>query len=182
MRLHRPALVGLVGLSVLAAGLTAPVAAFAATAPPPDATITATACTDTHWPLSVQGQPTLFHVGALGGDYIWHDLAGWHVRVTHPGTSRVVFSGRIVATAPMRVAPVRLEGGDTIALSADRLTLTYRLSNHGGIDGFNFQTACARRIAFSGAMSGALLPISRIWIGRANHHPLQNPFAIVRLS
>ena len=25
-------------------------------------------------------------------------------------------------------------------------------------------------------MSGSALPIGRIWIGRAGHHPLQNPF------
>ena len=67
-------------------------------------------------------------------------------------------------------------------ISADRLTLTYRFINHGAVDGLNFQTACARRLTFSGSMAGVKLPISRIWIGRANHHPLQNPFSVTRVS
>jgi hypothetical protein len=30
-------------------------------------------------------------------------------------------------------------------------------------------------------MGASKLPIGRIWVGRANHHPLQNPFAVVRV-
>ena len=185
MTFRRPLLGGLLGLLTLSALLVAPASALAAdpttAATAPTATAAAV-CQDGRWPASVQGVPTLFHAGAAAGDYIWHDATGWHLRVTHRGTGRVVFSGRIVSSAPMRAAPVRLEGGDLFALSADRLTLTYRFINHGAVDGVNFQTACARRLTFSGSMAGVKLPISRIWIGRANHHPLQNPFSVTRVN
>ena len=183
MRIRRSLIGGLIGLSAITAGLLAPTAAFAATTSPAASTVsTATTCTDGRWPLAVQGVPTLFHAGAAGGDYIWHDANGWHLRVTHATTSKVVFSGRITSSAPMSATAIRLEGGDTMALSADRLTLTYRFYNYGGVDGINFKTACARRLAFSGSMNGALLPVRRIWVGHGNHHPLQNPFVVTRVS
>jgi hypothetical protein len=182
MTIRRPLLGGLLGLMTLSTLLVAPTSALAADPATAPAATTAAVCQDGRWPVSVQGVPTLFHAGAAAGDYIWHDATGWHLRVTHRGTGRVVFSGRIVSSAPMRAAPVRLEGGDLFALSADRLTLTYRFINHGAVDGLNFQTACARRLTFSGSMAGVKLPISRIWTGRGNHHPLQNPFSVTRVS
>jgi len=183
MTIRRPLLGGLVGLLTLTAVLLAPATALAATGPAAATTATtATTCTDGHWPAAVQGVPTLFHAGAPAGDYIWHDAYGWHLRVTHRGTTRAVFSGRIVSSAPMTARPVRLEGSDFIALSADRLTLTYRFTNYGAVDGLNFRTDCARRLTFAGSLNGTKLPISRIWVGRANHHPLQNPFVVTRVS
>ena len=184
--MHRRSLIGgLIGLGMIAAELLGPGAAFAAsTAPAAVAAAVTTAaatCTDGHWPLSVQGQPTLFHAGAAAGDYVWHDAAGWHLRVTHRGPTRAVFTGRIVSSAPMTATPIRLEGRDVIALSADRLTLTYRLYNYGHVDGIDIRTACARRLAFSGSLNGVKLPTWRIWIGHGNRHPLQNPFAVVRV-
>jgi hypothetical protein len=102
--------------------------------------------------------------------------------VTHANTLRRVFTGRIVASAPMTVTPFRLEKGDSIVLSADKLVITYKFYNYGRVDGLDFKTACARRVAFSGSMAGTKLPIRRIWIGYHNHHPLQNPFAVTRVS
>jgi hypothetical protein len=172
------------GLSSLFAAVAVPATTLAATTPAASATVAAatTACTDGHWPRTVQGRPTLFHAGARAGDYIWHDANGWHVRVTHATSTRFVFSGRIVSSAPLDATPVKLEGRDYVALSADRKTITYRLVNYGGIDGFNFRTACARRLSFLGYMNGARLPVARIWLGYHNVHPLQNPFIVTRVS
>jgi hypothetical protein len=184
MRLRRSLIGGLIGLSTITAGLLAPATTFAATTSPAGTTTVATTatCTDGRWPASVQGVPTLFHAGAAAGDYTWHDANGWHLRVTHVGTTRAVFTGRIVSSAPMTAVPVRLEGGDMIALSADRLTLTYRFYNYGAIDGVDFKTGCARRVAFSGSLNGVKLPVRRIWIGHDNRHPLENPFVVIRIS
>ena len=55
------------------------------------------------------------------------------------------------------------------------------MTNYGKVDGLNFRTDCARRLAFAGSMGSSKLPIGRIWVGRGNHHPLQNPFAVVRV-
>jgi hypothetical protein len=183
MRLRRSLTGGLIGLTAITAALLAPASAFAASPSPAASAPTTTAvCTDGRWPLAVQGVPTLWHAGARAGDYIWHDANGWHLRVTHFGSTKAVFTGRIVSSAPMTATAIRLEGRDTMALSADKLTLTYRFYNYGAVDGIDFKTACARRVAFSGSLNGAKLPIGRIWVGHGNHHPLQNPFAIFRVS
>jgi hypothetical protein len=190
MHLRRSFIGGLIALTAVTAGMLAPVGALAATLDPATATAAvaattvsaATTCTDGHWPISVQGVPTLYHAGGAAGDYIWHDVNGWHLRVTHASRTRAVFTGRIVSSAPMTATPIRLEGGDVMALSADRLTLTYRFYNYGRVDGINFKTACARRVAFSGSLTAVKLPTRRIWIGHGNRHPLENPFVIVRVS
>jgi hypothetical protein len=184
MTIRRSILGSLIGLLALTAALVAPASTLAASPAPSTATPpTAAVCTDGHWPASVQGVPTLFKAGAAAGDYIWHDSTGWHLRVTHRGTARVVFSGRIVSSAAITYArAVRLEGSDFIALSADHKTLTYRFTNFGRVDGLNFRTACARRVTFAGSMGASKLPVGRIWIGHGNRHPLQNPFAVTRVS
>ncbi len=184
MKIRRSLLAGLIALMALTAAFVAPVTTFAATAGTATATTpTTTACTDGRWPASVQGVPTAYHIGGAAGDYVWHDSTGWHLRVTHRGSGKVVFSGRVVSSAVITSAQaVRLEGSDFIALSADHKTLTYRFTNYGKVDGLNFRTACARRVTFAGSMGASKLPIGRIWIGRANHHPLQNPFSVSRVS
>ena len=178
-RRPRAIAVGL-GLIALAAGLLAPTAAFAATptVAATDGTTTA-ACSGGAWPDAVQGAPVLL-AGSAAGDHLWHDATGWHLRVTHPGTYAVGFSGTIRANRPLRVTGHRLETGDTFTVSADRLSVTYRFVNHGRVDGLDFTTACATRLGVSARMNGALLPVRRIWLGRAGRHPLQNPFVILR--
>jgi hypothetical protein len=138
------------------------------------------ACTG-HWPIAAQGMPATFKAGARAGDYVWHSASGWHLRVTHVGTGKLVFSGRVVSDVPLSVTPVRLEGTDYVALSADKKTITYRLTNYGRIDGFDFTTACAQRLTFAGHVAGSRLPALRIWVGRYGRHPLQNPFSIIRV-
>lgn len=168
------------GAIALAIGLIAPASTFAATpaAAATDGSST-TACTGGAWPLSVQGMPAV-HAGSPAGDYLWHDATGWHLRVTHAGTAGVTFSGTIRANHKLHVTGYRLETGDRFVVSADGLSVTYRFVNHGRIDGLNFTTECATRLGVSGRMSGALLPVRRIWIGRLGRHPLQNPFVILR--
>jgi len=177
-RTRRLGLSGLIAIAALSASLVIPATMFAAG----PAVTTATVCSDTHWPRSVQGMPTTLKAGARAGDYIWHNSTGWHLRATHPGTTKVTFSGRIVSTAPITVTPYRLEASDSLVLSADKLTLTYRFANYGHLDGFDFKTACARKLVFGGAMAGTKLPVGRIWIGYYGKHPLQNPFAVWRTS
>jgi hypothetical protein len=184
MRDHgrRLALSLVLGLGSIATAIVAPAATFAASTATITPTTTTTTCDEGRWPLSAQGQPLTFRAGARAGDYIWHSSTGWHLRLTHPGTGRVVFSGTIVSNAPLSVAGYKLESGDSFTLSADKLTLTYRFVNHGFIDGLDFRTACATHLRIKGVMAGVKLPIGRIWIGRGGHHPLQNPFVILRNS
>lgn len=164
----------------IAFALVLPAATFAAAT---SASLTdgpsATTCTGSAWPTSVQGMPVVA-AGSPAGDYLSHDATGWHLRVTHPGTYPVVFSGTIRANKPLHVTGYRLESGDTFTVSADGLSVAYRFRNHGRLDGLNFTTACATRLGVSARMNGVLLPVRRILIGHAGRHPLQNPFAILR--
>jgi hypothetical protein len=129
-----------------------------------------------------QGAPVTYKSGGRAGDYLWHNATGWHLRVTHVSSRRLVFSGRIVSDRPLSVSGYKRESGDRFVLSDDKLTITYRFANHGRIDGLDFRTACASRLWFKGSMAGVKLPVGRIWVGRAGHHPLQNPFVILRNS
>ena len=149
---------------------------------PAAAAETTPTCTG-HWPDVVQGVPSKWKAGATAGDYIWHDRTGWHLRVTHARGAkvRVVFAGRIQSDQPLRVQAIKLEGIDFVALSADKKTITYRFANYGHIDGLNFQTACASKLTFTGSINGERLPRWRIFIGKDNVHPLQNPFTVVRV-
>jgi hypothetical protein len=168
------------GLIALVAGIVAPAGAFAAT-PAVAATdgSTTAACTGGPWPWTVQGAPA-FTAGSAAGERLWHSSTGWHLRVTHPGTSLVWFSGTIRANRPLHVTGYRQEPGDTFTLSADRLSVTYHFKNFGRLDGLDFTTECATRLSVGARMNGAVLPVRRIWVGRAGHHPLQNPFVILR--
>jgi hypothetical protein len=164
-------------LSGLTAALVVPAATSAAT----PATATTTVCSETHWPVSVQGVPTTLKAGGATGDYLWHDSNGWHLRVTHPGSAKVTFTGRIVSGTPISFKAVRLEKGDTITLSADKKTLTYKFYNYGHIDGIDFKTACAQRLGISASVNGHKLSTSRIWLGRHGRHPLENRFVVVKI-
>jgi len=170
----------LLSLTTLSAALIVPTAAFAATPTAETTTATSAACTEAGWPTTVEGRPLTFRSGARAGDYLWHDGTGWHLRITKPGYLRRVFTGKIVSDTALTVAPYHLESGDTWTLSADKKTLTYRFATRRNIDGLDIGAACATRLWVRGSMSGVRLPVGRIWIGRAGHHPLQNPFVIRR--
>ena len=182
-RIRHLGLSGLLTISAVCASLFVPAAMFAGSpATVATTTTTPTACSDTHWPASVQGVPTNLKSGGRAGDYIWHSSTGWHLRATHPGSAKVIFTGRIHSTTPITVTPFRLEKSDSLTLSTDKLTLTYRFANYGHIDGLDFTTACAHKLVFGGSMNGLKLSTGRIWIGHDGRHPLQNPFAILRTS
>jgi hypothetical protein len=174
MALRRSLLAALLAASALFVGT---VGSVTATEP----TTTPVTC-DGHWPAATQGVPSTWKAGAVAGTYIWHDATGLHLRVTHRGTAKLVFAGKIVSDQPMRVQAVRLEGSDFVALSADHKTITYRVSNYGRVDGLNFQTACAAKLTFTLSAGGERLPRWRIFIGRNGAHPLQNPFSVTRVS
>ena len=171
-------------LRSVALRLSLPIVALAtlASAPATSAAENPAGCPNGHWPASVQGRPTNFEAGAAAGDYVWHDSAGWHVRVTHHGDDRLVFSGRIVASEPLSSAPVALEKADLLSLSSDRRTISFRFTNYGAVDGFDFTTACAHRLTFRFEIAGARTPVGRIWLGHGNRHPLENPLVVTRIG
>jgi hypothetical protein len=139
-------------------------------------------CDRAPWGLRVQGAPPDFSGGDRGGDYLWHDTSGFHLRVTHRSGDRVVYSGVISSPAPMSMDPVRLEKGDVAKLSTDRRTLVFAFANHGHVDGVNFHTACAARLTVSRLNAGsARLSPDRVYLGAFGLHPHQVPFTVHRI-
>ena len=164
-----------------AACLTGFAGSASASTPSPTPSAKAAACDKTPWEAMVQGAPTNFHPGGAGGDYLWHDSTGFHLRVTHRSNDRAVYSGVITSPTPMRKDAVRLEGSDVAALSSDRKTLVFRFANYGHVDGMNFHTDCASHITLSRLYVGtAHLPANRVYLGSKEAHPAHIPFALTR--
>ncbi len=139
------------------------------------------ACDRGPWGLRVEGAPKDFDGGDRGGDYLWHDSSGFHLRVTHKNDNRVVYTGQIISPTPLRIDPVKLEKGDVAELSPDHRTLTFAFADYGHIDGVNFHTDCAARVTVTGLNAGNdRLPPNRVYLGRDERHPQQVPFTIHR--
>lgn len=175
-------------LAALVGGVAASFAALApaatAATPTPSSTApsaTAAACDEQPWEAMVQGRPD-FHPGGLSGDYLWHDRSGFHLRVTHRGKEQIVYSGQLLASAPMRIEPVKLEGRDYVALSADHRYLTFRFYNYGRTDGVDFHTDCASRLQVRWLdANGHPVWHERVYLGAKSQHPQHVPFLVHRM-
>jgi hypothetical protein len=167
------------GRLTLAMAVTAGLFGLAA---PAGATTTSPAtCDRAPWQAVVQGAPAGFTAGDRGGDYLWHDATGFHLRVTHRNDGRQVYSGLITSSAPLRIDPVRLERGDLLRLSPDRRSFAFAFADYGRIDGVNFHTDCAARLTVSRLHVGtAALPAGRVYLGRREAHPAAVPFTLHR--
>ncbi len=179
-----PAVAGLLATTcVLGAGAPSGASELTATAKPVAAVSTSpSTCDRAPWGLRVQGAPPNFSGGDRGGDYLWHDTTGFHLRVTHRSDDRVVYSGVISSPVPMSMDQVRLEKGDVAKLSTDRRTLVFAFANHGHVDGVNFHTACAAHLTVSRLNAGsARLSPDRVYLGALGLHPHQVPFTVHRI-
>ncbi len=112
-------------------------------------------------PPTVEGQPAAFVPGAAKGVYVWHEKAGWRLRVTHPQArdaagkpSLIEVRGRITSSRPLsNVRTVRLEDkqrGEWVSVQRPkRKVMDFRFVNGGFIDGINFTAGCAGRLGFT---------------------------------
>ena len=152
MRVRRTATTAAMAAMALSAGLLSPATAMADSAPAPTPTVTSptpAAADCDALPAGVMGKPVGLTAGSRGGDYIWHDKDGWHLRVTHATDDKRVYTGVIHSTKPMTKEPVALEKTDSVKLSADRKTLTFSFANYGFIDGVDFTTDCSQAVTFA---------------------------------
>jgi hypothetical protein len=139
------------------------------------------ACGEGRWPATVQGAPADFAGGERAGDYLWHTAEGFHLRITHRGDRRDAFTGTIHSDTAIALLPIRLEGHDAVALSANRRTLSYRFYDYGHIDGIKFVTNCATSLTLTGLTAdGHALPATRVYLGRARTHPATIPAVLTR--
>ena len=113
---------------------------------------------------------------------VWHDANGWHVRVTHRTLHERTFSGAVHTSGEfVDVDRVKLEGSDTLKVSADKHTIAFRFHNYGAIDGFDFNTIDAPALKFGFLSDGRVVPPRLIGIGAAGRHPAHDPF-VIKLS
>ena len=183
---HRRLLVAAIGTAAIGAAglaLTGPAAAAPSTPSTTAPSASAAACDAGPWAGRIQGEAPGFSAGARGGDYLWHDTHGMHLRVTHRTDSRDVYTGTITSSTTMRIDPVKLEKGDVARLSANHRTLVFAFSNYGHIDGVNFHTDCATSITVAHLNEGNdRLPTSRVYLGATKAHPAAIPFTVHRFA
>ncbi|MBK5307580.1 MAG: hypothetical protein JJD92_12895 [Frankiaceae bacterium] len=163
-------------VAALTAGLVTVGAGSASAEPEPDAP----RCSTGVLPNVVMGSPDLRPGQALGV-YLWHTGSGYSLRATHPGTRKVVISGRLTASAGFsRVTKVRFERTDSLTLSADHKTMTFRFTNYGYIDGINFAANCSKLMRVKIRINDAVASPRQIKLGKRRANPTSNPFAIER--
>jgi hypothetical protein len=171
------------GAAILIAGGGSAASLSASTTTLPKATpSTATTCELKAWADRVEGRPAGFDAHDKGGDYLWHSKDGFHLRVTHRGNDKSVFTGSITASAAIvGIHAVKLEHDDKIWTSADHKTLYFRFVNHGWLDGVDFRTACAATLTVSNLKAGkTVLPTTRVYLGVSKVHPAHVPFTVHR--
>jgi hypothetical protein len=117
-------------------------------------------------PKLVEGKPSTqtLKPGSPKGLYIWHEKAGWRVRLTHDqkrvdknGASKpqvIDVRGRITSTrAFAKVQTVRLERkqrGEWVSVQRpNRKVMEFRFVNGGYIDGINFTAGCSGQLGFT---------------------------------
>lgn len=174
----------IVAVGVMSAALVGASASGAFAASPSTSTAKSAASTclpaghDDAWPVYAQGAP-----GRDPGVRVWHDAAGWHLRVTHNTLHDRVFEGEIVTTGTLvDVKSVRLEKNDYVRLGNNGHALAFRFNNYGGTDGIDFATHCAPFLEFGFATDSHRLPVSHISIGASAHNPNVDPFVIRRTA
>ncbi len=132
--------------------------------------------------VAIDGRPGTFHHGAGPGTFIWHDLAGWHLRNTDPpSTGRHMYSGTITAVDGRltNVQSFGFEADDHLSLMADNV-LTFRFATYQAVDGIDFH-ASGQAISFSLTLNGATQSATQILIGKSSQHPPSNPFTVRRV-
>jgi hypothetical protein len=105
-------------------------------------------------PTTVEGQPNTYVPGAPKGVYIWHEQAGWRVRLTHPQADSpklIEVWGRITSTRRLsNVRTIQLEDkqrGEWV--KTRNRVMEFRFINGGFIDGINFTAGCSGRLGFT---------------------------------
>jgi hypothetical protein len=132
------------------------------------------------WPAQCNGVPTTLKAGAAKGFYLWHSKDGWRLEVTHPGNSRVVFTGEISTDGTLKYNRVGDEPGDLLHLGPHGHDLYFSFSNYGHLDGVHFTTSHATKLTFHLAIDGKHAVAKTVAIGSKGLHPTAVPFTVDR--
>ena len=135
---------------------------------------------DGSWPAFTNGRPAGFDAGDQAGVYLWHDQDGWHLRVTHLGDGRQVYTGTITTRGTFDAERVADERNDIVRVGPEGHTLYFRFVNYGHIDGVDFTTHCAPALNVNLKGDGQELQTSEVRIGHDDTNPTSVPFVIQR--
>jgi hypothetical protein len=168
-----------------AAALVAAGTATAKTAKPaplPADDATANCVLNGHVPRIVVGNPGRLNPTRRGDIYLWHNAAGWRLRVRHVGHFKVVFGGTITTGngEKIRYTPFQLEKDDTVTLNGTATQLTFNFKDYGFIDGIDFTTQCAKQLTFDFSRDGNPINPDRVHLGALKLATLSNPFVVQR--
>jgi hypothetical protein len=131
-------------------------------------------------PAAVQGNPLVKPMQS-GVAYLYHGTNGWGFRITHASKAKITVTGTIKASSGIsHYRTYRLERGDAVADSRDGKLMSFRLTNVGGLDGFDFQAECSDQITVNVKVNGTQLPTTRVYLGKDRVHPTSVPFTVER--
>jgi uncharacterized repeat protein (TIGR01451 family) len=116
------------------------------------------------WPATVTGTPQP-SAGAAKGYYLGVSGSTWTLEVTHPGTGKVAFTGKItINTGKITgLRPISLGTGDSARIKGK--TLTFTITSHGQVNGFRFTANQAASAAFTLKVGGKAAAASQIHLG-----------------
>lgn len=173
----RAAVAGAAVAAVMAAAIGTAPAGAAPTGTGPEPVAETAGCSFGTWPADAEGQPAGFQAGAAAGVYLWHTDGGWRLRVTHPGTDKVVFRGTITSTARIHGVERRTESRDAVIAPGPH-RVGFRFTNYGRIDGLDFRMGCGAGFGVDVSVNGRRIPADHVFIGADGHHPAQVPLRV----
>ncbi len=126
-------------------------------------------CTLGPWPSSTNGYPSIV-AGGPEGYYIGQSNGWYTLYVTQPTTNIVTFSGSVATNGLLLyLSSTKLEGKDFVTLHGSN-NVTFKLFNHGDLDGFTFYAGCGSQLSFTLNIGKPPVPAKRgqIFIGANN--------------
>ena len=147
----------------------------------PVASNTATVTVLKGWPPAVTGthRPS---AGAAEGYYLGITGNTWQLLVTHPGTAKVAFTGRISVPAGAlgKITLINPTAGHQV--SSTGKVITFSLPNYGKVTGFSFTTtAQVTSITVTLTIGGHPAAATQIYLGGTPTHPgISSPLTYTR--
>ena len=131
-------------------------------------------------PAVVQGNPNVQPL-QRGAAYLFHTSHGWSLRVTHASRTKAVVTGTIRTTNGVsNLHLYHLEKGDAVATGNGGRLVSFRFSNVGHLDGFDFTAECSPRLALDVHVNGKQVPTTQVYLGKNRVHPTSVPVVIER--
>jgi hypothetical protein len=99
--------------------------------------------------------------------------------LTHDAEGSHAYTGTLTTTGSIEVVDlVRPENDDSISVSSDGHTVSFKFSTQEGVDGAVLRVTGAEKVQLTLDTDGQLTPVTRIHLGSKDRSPKTNPFEI----